>query len=101
VDNWNTDASNTCIAYGKEQGIHFTAYSPLGNNITGRPRIVDSQQVKQIADEINADPAQVLISWVLEKGFSIIPKSVTPSRIESNFREFRSSSIQLRVMMEH
>ncbi|KAJ9117373.1 hypothetical protein QFC24_006467 [Naganishia onofrii] len=78
-------------AYGKEQGIHFAAYSPLGNNITGRPRIVDSQQVKQIADEIGADTAQVLIAWVLEKGFSVIPKSVTPSRIESNFQEIKLS----------
>lgn len=75
-------------AYGKAQGIHFTAYSPLGNNITGQPRIVDSEQVKKIADEVGADPAQVLIAWILAKGFSVIPKSVTPSRIESNSVSF-------------
>lgn len=77
-------------AYGKEKGIHFTAYSPLGNNITGKPRIVDSHEVKSIAEKIKADPAQVLVAWITQKGFSCIPKSVTPSRIESNFRESSS-----------
>jgi L-glyceraldehyde reductase len=73
-------------AYGKENGIHFTAYSPLGNNITGKPRVVDSDEVKAIAQKSGVDPAQVLIAWITQKGFSVIPKSVTPSRIESNFR---------------
>lgn len=73
-------------AYGKEKGIHFTAYSPLGNNITGKPRVVDSDEVKAIAQKSGVDPAQVLVAWITQKGFSVIPKSVTPSRIESNFR---------------
>ncbi|KAH8083485.1 NADP-dependent oxidoreductase domain-containing protein [Filobasidium floriforme] len=78
-------------AYGKEKGIHFTAYSPLGNNITGKPRIVDSDEVKAIAKSAGVDPAQVLVAWITQKGFSVIPKSVTPSRIESNFQEIELS----------
>lgn len=29
-------------------------------------------------------PQQVLLQWGLQKGWSVVPKSVTPSRIESN-----------------
>jgi diketogulonate reductase-like aldo/keto reductase len=83
-------------AYGKEKGIHFTAYSPLGNNITGKPRVVDSDEVKAIAQKSGVDPAQVLVAWITQKGFSVIPKSVTPSRIESNFR--RSSLYSLTLL---
>ena len=79
------------VAYGKDKGIHFTAYSPLGNNITGKPRIVDSAEIAEIASKSKKDPAQVLIAWIAKKGFSVIPKSVTPARIESNFRESSSS----------
>ncbi|ORY29950.1 aldehyde reductase I [Naematelia encephala] len=74
--------------YCKEKGIIITAYSPLGNNITGKPRIVDSPQVKEIATRLGKEPAQVLIAWACANGFSVIPKSVTPSRIASNFQDF-------------
>jgi L-glyceraldehyde reductase len=66
---------------GKEKEIIITAYSPLGNNITGKPRIIDSEQVKEIAKRLNKEPAQVLIAWCAHQGFCVIPKSVTPSRI--------------------
>ncbi len=66
---------------GKEKGIVITCYSPLGNNITGKPRVINSPQVQEIAKRLNKDPAQVLIAWGAHQGFCVIPKSVTPSRI--------------------
>lgn len=69
-------------AVGKEKGIKITAYSPLGNNITGKPRVLDSPQVKTIAERLNKTPAQVLIAWGAKSGFFVIPKSVTASRIK-------------------
>lgn len=39
-----------------------------------------------IAKKHNASPAQVLLAWGLQRGCSVIPKSVTPSRIISNFQ---------------
>jgi hypothetical protein len=67
---------------GKEKNIRITAYSPLGNNITGKPRVIDSPQVKEIASRLGKEPAQVLIAWGAKNGFFVIPKSVTPSRIK-------------------
>jgi L-glyceraldehyde reductase len=66
---------------GKKKGIVITAYSPLGNNITGKPRIIDAPAVQAIAKRLGKSPAQVLIAWCAHQGFCVIPKSVTPSRI--------------------
>lgn len=47
-------------------------------------------QVKAIAKELGITPAQVIISWHVQRGVIVLPKSVTPSRIEENCHsEFR------------
>ncbi|ODN83423.1 hypothetical protein L202_01565 [Cryptococcus amylolentus CBS 6039] len=74
--------------YAKKKGIVITAYSPLGNNTTGKPRIVQNPDLIKIAEKLKKDPAQVLIAWGAYQGFSVIPKSVTASRIKSNFEDF-------------
>ncbi|WFD35861.1 D/L-glyceraldehyde reductase [Malassezia cuniculi] len=73
--------------YHKKKNIHITAYSPLGNNIQGKTKIVEYPEVTEIAKRRGVDPAQVLIAWGVRRGYSVIPKSVTPSRIESNFQQ--------------
>ncbi|EAU34451.1 hypothetical protein ATEG_05382 [Aspergillus terreus NIH2624] len=70
----------------KVTNILSVAYSPLGNNIYNAPRVVDDPTVKEIAQKLNKDPAALLISWAVQRGTSVLPKSVTPSRIESNFQ---------------
>jgi diketogulonate reductase-like aldo/keto reductase len=72
----------------KKKGIQLTAYSPLGNNQTGEPRTVDDAKVHEIAQELGKDPGQVLVSWGVQRGHVVLPKSVTASRIASNFQDF-------------
>ncbi|KAF7171888.1 hypothetical protein CNMCM6106_006242 [Aspergillus hiratsukae] len=76
------------LEWSKQQGIVITAYSPLGNNIYSMPRAVDDPTVIQIAKELGKTPAQVLISWAIQRGTSVVPKSVTPERIRSNLEVF-------------
>ncbi|CAN6606886.1 glycerol 2-dehydrogenase (NADP(+)) [Trichomonascus vanleenenianus] len=71
--------------YLKKHGIVPTAYSPLGNNVYNQPRVIDDPLIKKIAADLNKDVASVLISYLIQKGFVVVPKSVTPSRIKSNF----------------
>ncbi|KAF5366017.1 hypothetical protein D9758_006714 [Tetrapyrgos nigripes] len=79
------------VAYCKEKGIHITAYSPLGNNLIGKPKLTDNPTVIDIAKKLNATPAQVLVAWGAYRGYSVIPKSVQEDRIISNFQEVELS----------
>ncbi|KAI0076396.1 Aldo/keto reductase [Panus rudis PR-1116 ss-1] len=75
------------VAFAKEHNIHLTAYSPLGNNLVGKTKLVDYPEVKAVADKLGATPAQVLIAWGVYRGYSVIPKSVQEHRIKSNFQQ--------------
>ncbi|WP_251942745.1 aldo/keto reductase [Staphylococcus sp. Marseille-Q5304] len=69
--------------YMEVQNIHVESWSPLMN-----AQILDDETVQAIATEIGKSPAQVIIRWNIEHGVVVIPKSVTPSRIEENLDVF-------------
>lgn len=69
--------------YLEVQNIHVESWSPLMN-----AQILEDATVKSVASEINKTPAQVIIRWNIEHGVVVIPKSVTPSRIEENLNVF-------------
>ncbi|KZZ93993.1 protein GCY [Ascosphaera apis ARSEF 7405] len=71
------------IDFCKAKGIVVTAYSPFGS--TGTP-IMEAAPIKKVAEKHGVSPATVLISWHLARGSAVIPKSVTPARIESNHK---------------
>lgn len=79
------------VAHHKQHNIHITAYSPLGNNLRGEKKLTESPQVVEVAQKNNVDPAQVLIAWGVHRGYSVIPKSVTDSRIKKNFEQITLS----------
>ncbi|RUS19720.1 NADP-dependent oxidoreductase domain-containing protein [Endogone sp. FLAS-F59071] len=76
------------LEFCKNNNIHVTAYSPLGNNIYGRDRIVDDAAIVEVSKKVGKSPAQVCIAWAAQRGTSVVPKSVTPSRIAENFQDF-------------
>ncbi|SCU77875.1 LAME_0A02520g1_1 [Lachancea meyersii CBS 8951] len=80
---------NEMYDFCKENNIVMEAYSPLGSQ--GSP-VADEPAIKEIAKKYNVDAAQVLISWGVERGYVILPKSVTPSRIKSNFQTVKLSA---------
>src|SRR5699024_8576739 len=64
--------------------IYIESYSPLMN---GREVLTDDVLTK-IADKYNKTVAQVILRWHLQSESIVIPKSVTPSRINENFNVF-------------
>ena len=36
------------------------------------------------AKKYNTTPVQILLNWGISRGYSVIPKSVTPERIKAN-----------------
>lgn len=69
------------VAYNTSKGIHTEGYSCLGSAHLGLSR---NKILVDIANGKGKTPQQVLLQWALQKGWSVVPKSVTPSRIESN-----------------
>ncbi|KAG8714117.1 hypothetical protein FRC09_017987 [Ceratobasidium sp. 395] len=51
-----------------------------------------------IANELKINPAQVLISWQVQRGAVVLPKSVTPSRIEDNLQVFKLPDAQFQKL---
>ncbi|ETI22252.1 hypothetical protein G647_06325 [Cladophialophora carrionii CBS 160.54] len=75
------------LDFCKEKGILIEAYSPLGNNTTGEPKTVDDPEVHAVAKSLGMDPGQVLVSWGVQRGTIVLPKSVTEKRIKGNFQD--------------
>ncbi|KAI8668540.1 hypothetical protein NCS55_00880200 [Fusarium keratoplasticum] len=67
--------------YCEKLGILLEAYSPLGS--TGAPIMLDDE-IQKIADKNGVSAATILISYHVNKGVVVLPKSVTEKRISSN-----------------
>lgn len=64
-------------------GVATEAWGPLGQG-----SLLDHPTVTAVADGCGRTPAQVLIRWHIQLGNIVIPKSVNPERIASNFDVF-------------
>ncbi|KAK7574337.1 hypothetical protein V9T40_011528 [Parthenolecanium corni] len=66
----------------EEHKILLQAYSSLGG--TSNKSLLKDPVVERIAKKTGLSPAQVLLRWALQRNYAIVPKSVTPERIENN-----------------
>lgn len=67
------------VEWCQKRGVVLEAYSPLVRNTR-----MDDPLLQPLAKKHGKTPAQILLRWGLQKGFVILPKSVTLSRIEEN-----------------
>ncbi|KAJ5484194.1 hypothetical protein N7539_005990 [Penicillium diatomitis] len=90
--------SKDLVEYCQNKGIHITAYSAFGNNNVGVPLLITRPEIKEVADAVakrtgqEVTGAHVILAWSQIGGHSVIPKSVTPSRIRDNFKEIELTS---------
>lgn len=62
---------------------------PFGGDASrGASSVLGNSVVREIAQAKGKDAGQVLGSWGIKRGFSVLPKSVKESRIKSNFEVF-------------
>jgi diketogulonate reductase-like aldo/keto reductase len=104
---WNPQPE--LLEWSKQHGILLEAYSPLGStdmvSRTLKLPVVSLMnrtfqcliytyvflKVKKIAKKLNITPAQVIISWHVQRGTVVLPKSLDAGRISENYqsRQFR------------
>jgi diketogulonate reductase-like aldo/keto reductase len=71
-------------AYHDSHGILTESWGPLGQS----KGLLDDARVIEIAKKNGRTPAQVVLRWHIQVGNVVIPKSVTPHRIEENIDIF-------------
>merc|ERR1711871_1159176 len=78
--------------YCRASGIRLMAYSPFGAATVG-PKgttLLDDPVVCSVAQANACTSAAALIRWSIQQGFTCIPKSTNPARIESNLAAAKS-----------
>jgi diketogulonate reductase-like aldo/keto reductase len=71
------------LEYCARHDIAVEAYSPLAH-----AKEMDEAVIKELAEKYQKTYAQIMLRWCLQKGLIVLPKSVTPSRIEENINIF-------------
>jgi diketogulonate reductase-like aldo/keto reductase len=79
--------------YCAQKNIVVTSYCPLANLKRPNEREEDASPlyhpvVQEIAKAKNKTTAQVILRWHLQHGLTVIPKTVTPSRVAENCQIF-------------
>jgi len=82
---------NEMLSYCKKNHIALTAYSPLGSadrpkrlKKANEPALLTNPKIAEIAEKHSKTPGQILLSWGLQRGTVVIPKSVNPGRLKEN-----------------
>jgi 2,5-diketo-D-gluconate reductase A len=68
---------------GREHGIVTEAWSPIAQG-----KVLDDGVITRIADAHGKTPAQAVLRWHIQRNDIVIPKSVHPERMKSNFDVF-------------
>jgi alcohol dehydrogenase (NADP+) len=86
-------AQNDMLSFCNNENIALTAYSPLGSTDRpaqfkdpNEPSLLQNPVIAEIAKNHGYTTAQVLIRWAIQRGTSVIPKSVNPERLKQNFQ---------------
>jgi len=82
-------------SFCQKENIHLTGYCPLS-----RGNRFDDPNLSRIAKEMKKSAAQVMIRWALQRGHTVIPKSVSPIRIEENANvfDFNLNNEQMKIL---
>lgn len=82
---------NKIVEFANANHIIVTGFCPLGssdrplNRISaGEPKLFENKTIIDIAQEKGNTPAQIMLAWAINRGTSVIPKSVNPQRLKEN-----------------
>lgn len=83
IENHPYLTSQGLVDYDHSEEIVTQAWSPLG-----RGAVLDNPIIHKMADHHNRSVAQIILRWQVQRGLSVIPKSVNPDRIKENINVF-------------
>lgn len=69
------------VSFCHKHSIAVTAYRSFANNL-----LHDNETLKTIAKKKERSLCQVILRWLHQRGIIVIPKTVNPKHLESNFK---------------
>ncbi|MES2798133.1 MAG: aldo/keto reductase [Bacteroidota bacterium] len=79
------------LEFCNEKGIHMTAYAPLGSadrpenrKVVDEPGLFSNKIITQVAENKGISIGQLLLAWAVNRGTSVIPKTVRKERLIEN-----------------
>jgi len=80
------------LRFAKSVGLHTMAFSCLGSSsyveldmAKAEDSLMTVDLIKNLAEKHKRTPAQILLRWGVQRGTTVIPKSVKPERQVENF----------------
>ncbi|KAI9595837.1 NADP-dependent oxidoreductase domain-containing protein [Syncephalis fuscata] len=74
------------VKFCQDNGIHVTAYRSFG--FLKEPRLLDDPTIREVSERNQKTPAQTLLSWAIQHGASVVPKSSNPKRLNENIQVY-------------
>lgn len=71
------------LEYCRQKNIAVEAYSPLAH-----AKNMGSKEIRDIAAKHNKTYTQIMLRWCVQMGTIVLPKSITPERIQENAEIF-------------
>ena len=79
------------VDYCRQHGIVLTGYCPLGSSdrpanriVDGEPKLFENEVIRALAQARGCSAAQLMLAWAVNRGTSVIPKSVNAGRLQEN-----------------
>ena len=69
------------VDFAQSQGIRITSYMTLAYG-----EVLKDPVIRQIADRLQATPAQVTLAWAVQMGYAVIPSSTQRANLASNLK---------------
>lgn len=85
-------------AFCEKHDIQLEAYSPLMNGT----HVLENEVIQEIARAHDKTPGQIILRWHVQTDVVVIPKTVTPSRMEENLNvfDFELSDVDMQRISE-
>jgi diketogulonate reductase-like aldo/keto reductase len=71
------------LSFCQEHGIVLLAFAALGHSLV--PNLLEDPVITAIAERVHMTPAQVALSWAVQRGTAYLTTSTKAARIQENF----------------
>lgn len=85
------------VNFAQSEDILVEAWAPFAE---GKHNIFTNEKIKAIGEKYGRSNGQVILRWLLQRGITVIPKSVHKNRMEENINvfDFELSPADMKVM---